>query len=223
MKSLGLTPILSAVGAVIVAVAGYFVWQYNDPGMQQPVALVGGQTSGSSGEAQSQQAETTETTAPTSEADAEQAADAAEDEQVETAKLSDASAAPLISLLRVEPDGSTIVAGNGPANTVVSLFNGGQKIGETKSEAGGDFAFVLDEPLAPGNHEITVAALAQDGSTVPSEGLGLVQVPDPATGGELTVLLTKPGEATQILSKTEIEPTVPEQQVAQGRTGNISD
>ena len=194
MKSLGLTTFMYAAGAVATAAAGYFVWEYNNPSVDQPVALLGEQASGQTDKTESEPA-------------VESSDNTAKEEPTQTAKLSEASS-PLITLLRVEPDGSTIVAGNGPANTIVSLFNGAEKIAETKSEAGGDFAFVLDKPLSPGNHEIAVAATLQDGTQVPSEGLGLVQIPDPAKGGELTVLLSKPGEATQVLSKTELEPVV---------------
>ncbi len=215
MKNIGLTPILSVAAAIVVVFGGFFLWQYNNPGADPSTAIVGDQKAG---------AEKTDSTEAAGSnggenADANQdgqadaiaeakSGEAGQDETTQVAEPGEAGDAPLITLLRVEPDGSTIVAGSGPANTVVRLFNGGEKIAETTSESGGDFAFVLDQPLSPGNHEIAVAAAMEDGTTVPSAGLGLVQVPDPEKGGELTVLLSKPGEATQILSKTQIEPGV---------------
>lgn len=127
------------------------------------------------------------------------------DPEVETAP---ATPAPVFSVLRVEPDGSAVIAGSGPANSEIRLFDGGVEIAIAQSGGSGDFAFVLDEPLEPGPHELTLQAILPSGEVLVSNESGFVNVPDADKPQELAVLVAEPGQASRILVKPE--PTVPE-------------
>jgi nucleoid-associated protein YgaU len=120
---------------------------------------------------------------------------------------------PVFSVLRIEPDGSAVIAGTGPANSEIKLFNSGVEIATTQSGGSGDFAFVLDEPLAPGSHELTLQALLPSGETLVSNEAGFVSVPDAEKPEELAVLVAEPGEASRILVKPK--PAEPEVTQAQ--------
>ncbi|MEM7289111.1 MAG: LysM peptidoglycan-binding domain-containing protein [Pseudomonadota bacterium] len=110
---------------------------------------------------------------------------------------------PVFSVLRVEPDGSSVIAGTGPAASTVKLLDDGKEIAITLAGPEGDFAFVLDKPLAPGAHELGLLATTKSGETIASEESGLVNVPLPEKAEELAVLVTKQGEASRILVKPE--------------------
>ena len=112
---------------------------------------------------------------------------------------------PQFDLLRVEPDGSTVVAGRAKPGGKLEVVAGDTVVAETKVGSNGDFAAVLDEPLPPGDHEI-VLRVVEDGEVVSSsEEVATVSVPtdDPES---LLVMVTRPGEASRILTQPEVSP-----------------
>lgn len=112
---------------------------------------------------------------------------------------------PQFDLLRVEPDGSTVVAGRAKPGGKLEVVAGDTVVAETKVGSNGDFAAVLDEPLPPGDHEI-VLRVVEDGEVVSSsEEVATVSVPtdDPES---LLVMVTRPGEASRILTQPEASP-----------------
>ncbi|MCB1451465.1 MAG: LysM peptidoglycan-binding domain-containing protein [Nitratireductor sp.] len=115
-------------------------------------------------------------------------------------------AEPRFDVLRVEKDGSTVIAGTAPAASQVEIISNGAVIASTTASAAGDFAIVLDNPLAPGAHELTIRSTSGDGSILMSSETGIVNVPE--AGGELLAMVTKEGEASRVLQKPEpaVEP-----------------
>ena len=118
----------------------------------------------------------------------------------------------VFSILRVEPDGSAVIAGSGPENSSVRLLDGGDIISTTQSGGGGDFAFVLDTPLEPGPHELSLEATLQTGQVIVSAESGFINVPEADKPKELAVLVSEPGEASRILVKPESDPVQEEVQ-----------
>lgn len=110
---------------------------------------------------------------------------------------------PTFGLVRVERDGSAVIAGEGPANEVVELIDGSKKLGETKITAAGEFVFVLDEPLTPGAHELFLRVRPKDGKPSLSSSFAFIDVPKPKTIGEVTVLLAEAGKPSQLLQKPQ--------------------
>ena len=121
---------------------------------------------------------------------------------------------PAFTILRVEPDGSTVIAGSGPGNSKVTLLDGDTELGKTEAGPEGDFVFILDKPLAPGVHELTLSAQPPEGEPVLSAEAGLINVPQPEANEEATVLVAENGEATKVLQKPETTDPEVEQQVA---------
>ena len=110
---------------------------------------------------------------------------------------------PQFDLLRVEPDGSTVIAGQAKPGGKLEVVAGDKVLVETKIGPNRDFAAVLDEPLPPGDHEITLRVV-EDGKIVSrSEEVATVSVPkdDPAS---LMVMVTRPGEASRILTQPKV-------------------
>ncbi|MEM6462921.1 MAG: LysM peptidoglycan-binding domain-containing protein [Pseudomonadota bacterium] len=111
--------------------------------------------------------------------------------------------APTFDLVRVEPDGSTLIAGQAVPGTAVEVIANGQVIVTTQAGASGDFAVVLDDRLPPGNHEIILRILGEGEIIALSEEIATISIPE-SDPGELLVMVTKPGEASRILTAPEV-------------------
>lgn len=117
-----------------------------------------------------------------------------ENKKAEVKKQVIVATPPSIDLLRVARDGYVVMAGRAKPNTIVLAYNGGKKIGETKSSANGDYVFVFDEPLAVGEHELIVKSGIENKTSLTS---GVIILPE--NKDNMIVLLSKPGEASKIL------------------------
>ena len=113
--------------------------------------------------------------------------------------------APVFGVVRVEPDGSLVVAGTAAPNASVQLLAGTRDLGTVKAGAEGDFAIVLDNPLKPGNYQLVLRATQDDGTVATSVETAVVAVPE-STQGQVLALVERPGEPSRLISKPEPEP-----------------
>lgn len=114
------------------------------------------------------------------------------------------AAVPSFDLMRVEPDGSAVVAGRSEAGAIIALLANGEVIGRGIANAAGEFAIVLDQPLEPGAHAVTLETRDADGKVLnESEQSMAVSVPDDPSKGEVLVMLNEPGAPSQILQKPQ--------------------
>jgi nucleoid-associated protein YgaU len=109
---------------------------------------------------------------------------------------------PNFDVLRVEKDGSTVIAGGASPKAKVEVLDGDKVIGSAVAGPSGDFAIALDKPLEPGDHSLVLKATGVDGKAVVSAEIATVSVPN-GKDGKLLAMVTKPGEASRILSKPE--------------------
>ncbi|MCO6186558.1 LysM peptidoglycan-binding domain-containing protein [Rhizobium sp. L1K21] len=114
---------------------------------------------------------------------------------------------PTFDVLRVEKDGSTVIAGKGTPGARIELVDGDKVIATQDIDATGDFAIVLDQPLAAGDHQLVLRVTDKDGNTTVSEEVATVSVPEDQSG-ELLAMVSKPGEASRILTMPQAEPEV---------------
>lgn len=110
--------------------------------------------------------------------------------------------APAFDVLRVEPDGSTVIAGQGQPNTTLKVMNGDEVLNEVKIGSTGDFAVIFDEPLGSGDYQLTLKIEDEAGNTLTSEETAIVSIPKDASG-QLLAMVTKPGQASRILAQPE--------------------
>ena len=128
---------------------------------------------------------------------AEQAASATEAKPpVEDASI------PGFDVLRVEPDGSTVVAGHAAPGSKLEILNGSTVVGTADVGVTGDFAAVFDNPLPAGDYQLTLRAVGEDGVTKTSQEVATVSVPKDPTG-QLLAMVSKPGEASRLLTTPE--------------------
>ena len=108
--------------------------------------------------------------------------------EIEVASLSD------LDIVRVEPDGSTIIAGRAEPNARITIISGGKILAETMADELGDFVVLLDEPLPPGSHELSILV----NGVLSDETIG-VFVPERESGEQPLVIVSPLDDATEIL------------------------
>lgn len=111
---------------------------------------------------------------------------------------------PAFDVLRVEPDGSTVIAGRGQPNTTLKVMNGDEVLNEVKIGSTGDFAVIFDQPLGSGDYQLTLKVEDEDGNALVSEETAIVSVPEDGSG-QLLAMVTKPGKASRILAQPEAQ------------------
>jgi nucleoid-associated protein YgaU len=136
-----------------------------------------------------------------------------EEKKADTGKSADEAkpvetklAVPAFDILRVEKDGSTVIAGRAAPGARIEIVDGDKVIASADADASGDFVAVLDNPLAAGDHSIVLKSTTKDGKPSTSEEVATVSVPKDGTG-ELLAMVTKPGEASRILAMPEAKDT----------------
>ncbi|EAU40594.1 putative peptidoglycan binding protein (LysM domain involved in cell wall degradation) [Fulvimarina pelagi HTCC2506] len=102
-------------------------------------------------------------------------------------------------VLRVEPDGSMVVAGRGPSNSTIYLEEGGKRIGSDQSGPGGDFVVILSQGLATGAHAIKLVAETEGGDRAVSEETAIVDVPDRGEENQLLALVESPDAPARLI------------------------
>ncbi|NVP54322.1 LysM peptidoglycan-binding domain-containing protein [Mycoplana rhizolycopersici] len=106
---------------------------------------------------------------------------------------------PSFDVLRVEPDGSTVIAGRAEPNKTLQILNGQTVVATTAVGPSGEFAAVFDKPLAVGDHELTLRILGDGGAAKTSEEVATVSIPKDSSG-ELLAMVAKPGEASRLIT-----------------------
>ncbi|MCA1298702.1 Ig-like domain-containing protein [Stappia indica] len=194
-----LVQLLVVAGIVVAGALGFGWWktqQQDEAGKPAPEVSAQAPQKGES-------AVPAGTDAAASGAAARQSADAGEAASDAGAGEVDA-AVPTFDLMRVERDGSAVVAGRSEPGAIIALLSNGKVVGRGIANATGEFAIVLDEPLAPGAHSVTLEVHNAEGETAAQSVQSLaVSVPQDPQSGEVLVMLNTPGTASQILQKPE--------------------
>ncbi len=106
---------------------------------------------------------------------------------------------PVFGLLRAEPDGSLLVAGQGAPGSEIELLSAANLLGKTKAQANGDFAIVLNDPLKPGDYSLVLRATNPDGKSATSVETAIVSIPD-QPNGQVLALVEEPGKPSRIIT-----------------------
>jgi nucleoid-associated protein YgaU len=124
-----------------------------------------------------------------------------------------APAPPSFDIVRVAPDGGTVIAGRAAPKAEVTIHDNGASLGSTVATAGGEFVFIPKAPLAPGGHELTLTAELPGGSKTAASAPVVVLVPGSVVaeggkgaaaagsspGGAAIAVLVPPNAAPRIL------------------------
>ena len=118
----------------------------------------------------------------------------------------DAPLAPSFDVVRVEPDGESVIAGRSAPGATIELLRGDQVHARGVADASGLFA-IIPPPLPPGSHQIVLQSIAPDGARQRSrESVTVVINPDKSRP---LVALASPDKPTVLLSNPEMPEAKP--------------
>lgn len=145
-----------------------------------------------------------------------------EPEKVETPAEQPQATAPTVSaptfdVLRVEPDGSVLIAGKSGENAQVEVLSGADVLGVAKAQSNGDFAITLPDPLKPGDYQLVLRATGEDGTSANSAETATVSVPQ-QKDGQVLALVEEAGKPSRIITAPELAQEAIQQETAQADT-----
>lgn len=94
------------------------------------------------------------------------------------AKPAETSVTPSFDIVRINPQGETVIAGRAAPKAEVTILDGGKEIGRVTADNRGEWVFVPDQPLPPGSRELSLRAVNPDGTTKETDGPVVLVVPD---------------------------------------------
>ncbi|MGJ3259595.1 MAG: LysM peptidoglycan-binding domain-containing protein [Rhodospirillales bacterium] len=89
--------------------------------------------------------------------------------------------APAFDVIRVNPEGDTVIAGTAPPKSEVRILDGDTVIGKVKADERGEWVFVPENPLEPGSRKLSLKAIV-DGKEIAAAEDVVIAVPERDTG-----------------------------------------
>ncbi len=124
---------------------------------------------------------------------------------------------PRFDIVRVDPSGHAVLAGRAAPGSEVTVIDGGRELGRVTADSDGNWVLVPDQPLPPGQSQLTLSAKTKDGTVTRSDGVVAMLVPErggkpgpsaattataaaeePKTETPIAVLVPKEGPATAL-------------------------
>lgn len=115
---------------------------------------------------------------------------------------------PTFDVLRVEPDGTAVIAGAAEPLGVLDVKEGDTVVASSNVGDSGDFVAIIETPLTPGDHLIYLDVTMPDGRTARSLQTATISIPE-TPDGDLLALITEPGKASEIVSVPDGEEDAP--------------
>ena len=109
--------------------------------------------------------------------------------------------APTFDIIRVEPDGETVIAGRGAPNTTVEMLRDNEPIARALIDPSGQFA-IVPPALPPGSSEITLRIVGADGGVRLSKERVAIVVSQQRDTKPL-IALSSPDRPTVVLSQPD--------------------
>jgi nucleoid-associated protein YgaU len=126
---------------------------------------------------------------------------------------------PSFDVVRVKPTGETVIAGRAPPGAEVTISDNGEVLGRVTADERGEWVFLPEKPLSPGNHQLSLSAVPPGGgpaaesddvvvAVVPQPGTTLAGQTGGATGEALAVIVPRNGgSATQVVQLPSTSPS----------------
>lgn len=107
---------------------------------------------------------------------------------------------PSFDVVRINPQGETVIAGRGMPRAEIVILDGGKEIGRTIADNRGEWVFVPDKPLPPGTRELTLQASNPDGSKSQTDSPVVLVVPERQNGtGQALAVKVRPDGSIEVL------------------------
>lgn len=110
---------------------------------------------------------------------------------------------PSFDVVRISPDGDTVIAGRAAPGATVVIYDGDKEIGRAKADERGEWVFLPEKPLPPGTRRLNLAVFPPEGKGEPlrSDGDVVLVVPEAGKGGVVAVQMPKSGGASRVLQR----------------------
>jgi nucleoid-associated protein YgaU len=183
MKPGAIVGLLGVLGAVVIGAAALYLWPIGGPATapepQQPASKVATQAAAPAGQ-------------PAAAAPTAQPAPAAPAPQSQSS--------PDFDVVRVRPDGQTVIAGRAQPGASVTVLDGTTVVATVTADARGEWVALPDKALTPGSHELSLTQTSPVGAPdQKSANVVVVAVPEPkpkpgAASQAMAVLMPRQGE-----------------------------
>ena len=90
--------------------------------------------------------------------------------------------APSFDVVRISPEGNAVIAGRAPPGAEVTVHDGDKVLGQVTADNNGEWVLLPKEPLAGGQHQLSLSARAKDGKESSSSGVLAMVVPEHPPG-----------------------------------------
>ena len=110
--------------------------------------------------------------------------------QVKTQKIIN----PTFDIVRISPEGDTVMAGRAAPNSIIIIYDGTFKIGEVKTDKRGEWIFVPTTQLGSGARELSLSMIGPNNEIIKSDS---------------SVVLVVPKKRENIAETKSIEPSQP--------------
>ena len=85
---------------------------------------------------------------------------------------------PSFDIVRINPDGDTVIAGRATPGTKVEIFDDNKNIGEVLADRRGQWVFLPSAPLSPGSRRLSLKMIDESGDRVSSDKDVVLIVPE---------------------------------------------
>ena len=127
----------------------------------------------------------------------------AQDEADDKAAAITPARKPTVDIVRVEPSGDAVIAGQSDPGAIVAVLSNGEIVGKGVANDTGDWAIVMEQPLKPGSHDIAVESRkTEDADPIVSDDRIAVHVPKDSSEGVL-VATNRPDAPTELVQVPE--------------------
>ena len=111
---------------------------------------------------------------------------------------SEGPVSPSFDVVRIDPQGNTVMAGRAAPSTTVIILDGETEIGRIVTDGRGEWVFIPSSPLAPGTHELSLRVDRADGEPLISENIVVMSVPE--QGDDILIIETaREGGTSRVL------------------------
>lgn len=105
---------------------------------------------------------------------------------------------PSFDIVRVEEDGTAVIAGRAPVDAMVTVMIDGEAVGSTETNQRGEWVVILEQPIGPGDH--VISALAEVEGEEPTASRQTVAISLAEDSGEQPVIVaSEPGRPSRVI------------------------
>lgn len=126
-----------------------------------------------------------------------------------------AATPPSFDIVRIEPDGSAVIAGRATPGSSVTVFDGDRPLGTVAADQRGEWVLLPGAALPPGGRDLTVESTTADGERLRGRDAVTLVVPEPQRDiagraqretGEPLAVLTPDAGPTRVLQAPSASP-----------------